>query len=67
MIMWTLPRAGAGGACREDLVWKFSDYGSQIVGHEVSLVGLTSILIFLKWVRIEFKNSKCIKRNKEEC
>lgn len=51
MIMWTLPRAGARGACREDLVWKFSDYGSQIVGLEVSLVGLTSILIFLKVVQ----------------
>lgn len=45
MIMRTLRRAGVRGALREDLVWKFSDYRSQIVGHELSLVDLTSILI----------------------
>lgn len=54
MIILTIPRLGLEKAFEDDLVWNCLDCGSQTGGHEISLMSLPSIVIFKKWVRIEF-------------
>lgn len=58
MIILTIPRMGFEKAVGDDLVWNCLDCGSQTGGHEISLMSLPIIVIFKKWVRIEFLKTK---------